>query len=63
MLSEELHPQKQTLTLTTEERYELIAQTAMSIEECRERREDEQKQLWDMNDIEINFDRMIDSYE
>ena len=66
MRGKEHQLQKQTSppsVLTRDERYELIAQAAIKIEDCKKHREAEQSQIWNTNDIEISFDRIINLYE
>ena len=50
------------LAMTKEERYELIAQIAQGLDEFKESELREEKQIWDSNDTDLNFDVIINRY-
>ena len=64
------HQVSSPLSLSSEERYELIAQAALQLQQRKlqvfsggENGDSEHKKLWDSNDIEIDFSEVISFYD
>lgn len=51
-----------TAVISREERYDLIAQAAMSINEKKEYRDNRAYQIWDIHDIDLNVNDAVDLY-
>ena len=49
-------------SITKEERYELIALIAQRFEEFRDAPDAEERQIWDSNDTDIDFDDFVIHY-
>ena len=48
--------------ITKDERYELIAQIAQRVKEFKESDVMEERNIWDSNDTDINFDEFVNHY-
>lgn len=48
--------------ITKDERYELIALVAQRINEFKTSPDLEENQIWDSNDLEIDFDNIVNHY-
>ena len=48
--------------MTKEERYELIALIAQRVNESKDALDVEERQIWDSNDTELNFNEIVGHY-
>jgi hypothetical protein len=48
--------------ISKDERYELIAQIAQRVREFKESEDMEERNIWDSNDTDINFDEFVNHY-
>ena len=55
-------PSTAEVTMTKDERYELIAVIAQRFNESKELPDVENKQVWDSNDTNISFDDVVRHY-
>ena len=60
-----LNQKSSTLRSSRDKRYELIVQAATQIDERKSNdyREDEKQQIWDTNDISLDFGNVIKLYD